>query len=73
MEEEELTVFGRDPKDPTGGGIVGGPGGVRSPWSRDPEGEVESAIELEQGAPLFKVDPLRRLLAAEGTSSSSRA
>ena len=29
---------------PGQGGIVGGPGGVRNPWSRDPEGEVEPAI-----------------------------
>ena len=55
-------------KDPPGGpgGMEGGPGGVRIPWSRDPEdGEIESAIgpgTTEAG-----------LLAAEGTSSSRRA
>lgn len=51
------------------GGMVGGPGGVRNPWSRDPEGEVEPAMELE-GPPPETVTPL---LAAEGTSSSRRA
>ena len=29
---------------PIDGGMVGGPGGVRNPWSRDPEGEIEPAI-----------------------------
>lgn len=60
-------------KDPPGGpgGMEGGPGGVRIPWSRDPEdGEIESAIEPPiQGAPPTEAG----LLAAEGTSSSSRA
>ena len=60
-------------KDPPGGpgGMEGGPGGVRIPWSRDPEdGEIESAIEPPlQGAPPTEAG----LLAAEGTSSSRRA
>ena len=74
-EEEEEERVAVDPgKDPPGGpgGMEGGPGGVRIPWSRDPEdGEIESAIEppLIQGAPPTEAG----LLAAEGTSSSRRA
>jgi len=62
-------VLGNEP--PGHGGMVGGPGGVRSPWSRDPEGEIEPAMELE--GPLPETEAVAPLLAAEGTSSSRRA